>query len=35
MNDYLKNQLVQGDFFEKKEQRKKINEEKDIKKLRV
>jgi len=35
MNDYLKNQLVQGDFFEKKEPRKKINEEKDIKKLRL
>jgi hypothetical protein len=35
MNDYLKNQLVQGDFFEKKGQKKNLNEEKDIKKLRI
>ena len=35
MNDYLKGKLVESDFFEKKEHKKKSNEEKEIKKLRV
>jgi hypothetical protein len=35
MNDYLKNQLIQGEYFAKKESKKNANEEKDIKMLRV
>jgi len=35
MNEYLKNQLVQGDHFGRKEDRKNEREEKEIKMLRV